>query len=70
MSVGELLQFAGDMTTTGLLLLVLWQGLQRFDRLLDLVIILAARANLPADEINDLRREVLGNGNSKDRPKL
>ena len=44
--------------TSALLVVVLWQGLKRFDRLLDLVITLAARSKLSTDEIEQIRAQV------------
>jgi hypothetical protein len=58
MSDPENLKFLLDTGKDGLLLLVLWQGLKRFDRLLDLVITLAARSKLSNDEIEQLRAQV------------
>jgi hypothetical protein len=54
----ETLKFLLDTGKDGLLLLVLWQGLKRFDRLLDLVIALAARSKLSSDEVEQLRAQV------------
>jgi hypothetical protein len=54
----EIAKFIADTGKDGLLLLVLWQGLKRFDRLLDLVITLAARSKLSSDEIEQLRAQV------------
>ena len=62
----EIAKFLADTGKDGLLLLVLWQGLKRFDRLLDLVIMLAARSKLSTDEIEQIRAQVFGsNGNRK-----
>jgi len=58
MTEPENLKFLLDTGKDGLLLLVLWQGLKRFDRLLDLVITLAARSKLSSDEIEQLRAQV------------
>ena len=66
MSEIEIAKFLADTGKVGLLLLVLWQGLKRFDRLLDLVIALAARSKLSTDEIEKIRAQVFrGNGTSK-----
>lgn len=66
MTVADIIQLVTDLGTTGVLLLILWQGLKRFDLLLDLVITLAARTNLSPDEIGKLREQVFGkNGNNK-----
>jgi len=52
----QLIQAVGDLSSNALLVLVLWQGLKRFDRLLDLVITLAARTPLTAEEVEKLRK--------------
>ena len=55
LTVADAIKIISDLGTSGLLLLVLWQGLKRFDRLLDLVIKLAAAAKLDPAEIESLR---------------
>jgi hypothetical protein len=60
------LKAVGDLGVNALLLLVLWQGLKRFDLLLNLVITLAARSKLTTDEIEQIRAQVFGsNGKVK-----
>ena len=62
----EVLRLVGDIGVSGLLALVLWQGLKRFDRLLSLVIMLASQSKLSTDEIEKIRAQVFGkNGASR-----
>jgi len=62
----EVLRLVGDIGVSGLLALVLWQGLKRFDRLLSLVIMLASQSKLSTDEIEKIRAQVFGkNGHVK-----
>jgi hypothetical protein len=62
----EVLRLVGDIGVSGLLALVLWQGLKRFDRLLSLVIMLAAQSKLSTDEVEKIRAQVFGeNGASR-----
>jgi len=62
----EWVKVAGDVGTSMLLLLIMWQGLKRFDMLLTLVITLAARSKLSTDEIEQIRAQVFGsNGKVK-----
>lgn len=65
LTTAEIIKLANEAGNSVLLLLVLWQGLKRFDKLLDLIITLAARANLSAAEVDKIRAQVLGgkNGN-------
>jgi len=66
MNIIETIKLLTDASTSVLLLLIMWQGLKRFDRLLDLVIVLAARSQLSTDEIEQIRAQVFGaNGNRK-----
>jgi hypothetical protein len=66
MNTIQAIQALADAGTTVLLLVIMWQGLRRFDRLLDLVIALAARSKLTTDEIEKIRAQVFrGNGTSK-----
>jgi len=66
MDMVEGLKAAGDLSVTALLVVVLWQGLKRFDLLLHLVISLAARSKLSTDEIEQIRAQVFGsNGKQK-----
>lgn len=48
------LEAISSLGTNALLILVLWQGLKRFDRLLTLVILLAARGQLSSEELDKL----------------
>lgn len=62
----ELLKLAADAGTSILLMVIMWQGLKRFDLLLNLVITLAARSKLSTDEIEEIRSQVFkNNGNAK-----
>ena len=62
----EVIKLLTDASTSALLLVIMWQGLKRFDRLLDLVIRLAARSKLSTDEIEQIRNDVFGeNGKQK-----
>lgn len=66
MTITDVVNVVTDLGTTGVLLLILWQGLKRFDMLLQLVITLAARSQLTADEIERIRQQVAGsNGKQK-----
>jgi hypothetical protein len=66
MTAVEIAKFVTDLGTTGVLLLILWQGLKRFDMLLNLVITLAARGKLSGDDIEEVRTQVFGsNGKTK-----
>lgn len=66
METTELLKLVSDLGTDGVLLLILWQGLKRFDKLLDLVITLAARGNMTPNEVEEIRAQVFGkNGQRK-----
>jgi len=56
----DLVKAVGDLGMSALLLLVMQQGLKRFDRLLDLVITLAARSKLTTDEIEQIRAQIFG----------
>lgn len=58
MTVVDVVKIVTDLGNTGVLLLVLWQGLKRFDLLLQLVITLASRASMTPTEIEDLRQQV------------
>lgn len=60
MTPAEIIKLVTDLGTTGVLLLILWQGLKRFDKLLDLVITLAARGQLSPDDIEHIREQVFG----------
>lgn len=66
MELTELLRAAGDLTLSGFMLIVLWQGLKRFDALLNLVITLAAQSKMSPDEVAKIRRDILGNNGGKD----
>jgi hypothetical protein len=61
----EAVRAIGDLSMSALLVVVLWQGLKRFDRLLDLVIRLAARSKLSTDEIEQVRKDVFGSNGSR-----
>jgi len=62
----EVVKVLGEVGTSALLLLIMWQGLKRFDMLLTLVITLAARSKLSTDEIEQIRAQVFGtNGKVK-----
>lgn len=52
-----------ELGQVGLLLLILWQGLKRFDLLLQVIIELATRTNLTKAEIDALTTKVRGKSN-------
>lgn len=61
------LQALSEVGQVGILLLILWQGLKRFDLLLQVIIELATRTNLTKPEIDALTAKIQGkvNGSPK-----
>jgi hypothetical protein len=64
----ELVNAFSELGQVGLLMIILWQGLKRFDLLLQVIIELATRTNLTKPEIDALTEKIRGkvNGNPKD----
>jgi sulfopyruvate decarboxylase TPP-binding subunit len=59
----NILNALSELGQVGLLLLILWQGLKRFDLLLQVIIELATRTNLTKPEIDALTTKIRGRGN-------
>jgi len=63
MTLKDVISLISDAGTSALLVIVLWQGLKRFDMLLTLVITLAAKTKLTPDEVDKIKAEIF-NGKS------